>query len=245
MLAKLASEYKKPDGLYQIEKGREIEFIDSLKLKDLWGIGGKSLERFHDLGITEIRQLRMYSMKLLAEMFGEHSAGYIYTIVRGEDPGVWNCSPKSRSISSEVTFEKDIRSPETIKKELLDISRQLMFRLNDSGFTSRTVSLKIKYFDFTVITAQTTLTSCIKCSDEIYSVLCSLLENKLDRSKPVRLTGASLMSLEDRGASSQLDLFEDNYSKKGEVEKAVQALSKKRPGLKIFKAALIDKFSGN
>ncbi len=241
MLAKLASEHGKPDGLFEIEKGKEIEFLDSVKLKDLWGIGEKTLSRLHDLGITEIRQLRLYSEKLLSEMLGENSAAYLYKTVRGIDPGIWNSSPRSRSISSEVTFEKDTKSEAFLKRELLDISRQLMFRLIDSGYLSRTVSIKIKYFDFSAITAQSTLSGNIRCSDEIYKTLINLLDAKLDRSRPVRLIGASLMSLESRENSSQLDLFEDNYSKKGEVEKAVQALSKKKPGIKIFKATLIDK----
>jgi len=241
MLAKLASEYGKPDGLYQIEKGKEIQFLDSVKLKDLWGVGKKMLQRLNELGISEVRQLRSYSKKMLIGMLGENAAEYIYKTVRGEDPGIWNNCPKSRSISSETTFDKDITDIRILKKELLDISQQLMFRLMETGCSSRTTAIKIKYHDFESITAQKTIRAGIMCSDEIYKALQELLESRLDRSKPVRLIGAALMSLEGEEKGEQLDLFENSYSKKREVEKAVQALSKKKPGLKVFKATLIDK----
>ena len=123
------------------------------------------------------------------------------------------------------------------------MAQHLMFRLNSSEYAAKTVSIKIKYFDFVVITAQTTLENNISCSDEIYKTLITLLEKKLDRSKPVRLIGASLMGLDKREYSSQINLFENgfenNLKKKKEVEKAVQKLSTKKPEIKIFKAASI------
>ena len=242
MMAKLASDYKKPDGLYHIKYGEEIEFLDSLKLKDLHGIGKKTLERFHQSGISEIKQLRLYSKKMLSGILGSSAmAEYLFKAVRGEDPGVWNNNPKSKSIGNEITFEEDIQSEDLLKSELLDIAQHIMFRLNDSGYVSKTVSIKIKYFDFLTTTAQTTLENNISCSDEIYKTLVTLLDKKLDRSKPVRLIGASLLGLEKREYSSQIDLFENNTIKKREVEKAVQKLSNKRPELKIFKATVIKK----
>ncbi|MCL2293905.1 MAG: DNA polymerase IV [Spirochaetes bacterium] len=242
MMAKLASEFGKPDGLFRIEQGKEIEFLDSIKLKNLYGIGKKTLERLNQGGIYEIKQLRLYSKKMLSGMLGSAVlAEYIYKAVRGEDPGVWNDNPKSKSIGSEITFEEDIMSEDLLKQELLDFAQHLMFRLNDSEYVSKTVAIKIKYFDFLVTTAQTTLPDNISCSDEIYKTLAALLDKKLDRSKPVRLIGASLNGLEKREYSSQIDLFENNIIKKREVEKAVQALSKKKPELKIFKAAAIKK----
>lgn len=240
MMAKLASEYKKPNGLYEIKKGEEIAFLDSIKLKDIWGIGKKTLERFNNLGITEIKQLRFYSKKILSGMFGENSAEYIYKVVRGEDPGVWNSSPKSRSISNELTFEKDIQCEIILKKYLLALSRQLMFRLLDSEYVSQTVFLKIKYFDFSVFTAQTTIATPVKCSDDIYTLLIKLLDEKLNRLKPVRLIGAGLSSLEDKTKAYQLDLFSKSSDKKSDVEKAINNLSKKIPNVKIFKADLMN-----
>ena len=242
MMAKLASDHGKPDGLFCIKHGKEIEFLDSIKLKDLHGIGKKTVERLNQSGITEIKQLRLYSEKMLSSILGSAVlAEHIYKAVRGEDPGVWNENPKSRSIGNEITFEEDIQSQDLLKAELLDIAQHLMFRLNNSGFVSKTVSIKIKYFDFLLTTAQTTLSNNITCSDEIYKTLAALLDKKLDRSKPVRLIGASLHGLENKEYSSQMDLFESSTTKKREVEQAVQKLSEKKPDIKIFKAASIRK----
>ncbi len=241
MMAKLASEHKKPDGLFMIEPGKEIEFLDSIRLRDLWGVGKKTLEKLNDSGITEISELRKYSLKMLAGMFGEKAAEYLYNVSRGKDPGVWNNAPKNRSISSEITLENDTKDIYLLRKILLDISRQLMFRLIDNKWHSRTVSVKIKYHDFTSSTSQITLKRSVKCSDEIYETAKALLDENLDRSKPVRLVGATLMSIEEEAEGIQPDLFESSYSKKGEVEKAIRQLQAKRPGIKVFKATLIDK----
>ncbi|MCL2480554.1 MAG: DNA polymerase IV [Spirochaetaceae bacterium] len=242
MMAKLASDHGKPDGLCHIKQGKEIEFLDSLKLKDLHGIGKKTAERLNQSGISEIKQLRLYSKKILSTILGSSiMAEHIYNEVRGEDPGVWSDNPKSKSIGNEITFEEDIKSEDLLKQELLDIAQHLVFRLNNSGYVSKTVSIKIKYFDFLVTTAQTTLLNNISCSDEIYKTLVALLDKKLDRSKPVRLIGASLLGLEKKEYSSQIDLFESNNKKKKEVENAVQKLSEKKPEIKIFKAASIKK----
>ena len=252
MMAKLATDYGKPDGIYQIKQGKEIEFLDSIKLKELHGIGKKTLSMLNNSGIYEIKQMRLYSKKILSGIVGSTAlADYLYKAVRGEDPGVWNDNPKSKSIGNEITFEEDIENEDLLKIELLDIAQHLMFRLNSSGYVSRTVSIKIKYFDFLTVTAQVSLSDNIRCSDEIYKTLVSLLEKKLDRSKPVRLIGASLLGLEKREYSSQIELFENleqpgpgsagNIKKKQEVEKAVQKLSAKKPEIKIFRAAAIKK----
>ena len=83
MMAKLATDYGKPDGLYYIKQGKEIEFLDSVKLKDLWGVGKKTVERLNQSGISEIKQLRLYSIKMLSGMLGSNIiAEYIYKAVR-------------------------------------------------------------------------------------------------------------------------------------------------------------------
>ncbi|MCL2705521.1 MAG: DNA polymerase IV, partial [Spirochaetaceae bacterium] len=111
MMAKLASDHGKPDGLFYIKQGSEIEFLDSIKLKDLHGIGKKTAEKLNQNGISEIKQLRSYSKKMLSSILGSAIfAEYIYKASRGEDPGVWNDNPKSKSIGNELTFEEDIKS---------------------------------------------------------------------------------------------------------------------------------------
>ena len=240
-LAKLASEYKKPDGLYRVIPGTEIEFLDTLKLKDIWGIGKKTVEKLENLNIKTVQRLREYPETLLSSMMGPGCAGFIYKAVRGIDPGIFNSAPRSRSISNERTFKEDVKSEEILNRNLLELSHQLMFRLMNSQYSSKTVSVKIRYEDFTTITAQVKKESSITSGEEIYSILKELMRSKRDYSRGIRLIGAALLSLEKRGSSSQLDLFENSYKKKNKVEKAIFDLKKKHPGYNVIKASLIKK----
>ena len=240
-LAKLASDYRKPDGLFRVIKGSEIIFLDTLKLKNIWGIGKKTVEKLESLQIRTVKQLREYPETLLAAMLGPGSASFIYKAVRGIDPGIFSSSPRSRSISNEKTFKVDITSAEILKKNLLELSHQLMFRLMSSDYSSKTVSLKIRYEDFTTVSAQVKNESFITSGEEIYQTLLNLLDIKWDYRRPVRLIGASLMSLEKSGPGSQLELFENSFHKKNKVEKAILDLKKKNPDFRVIKAALMKK----
>ena len=108
-VAKMASEYGKPDGLYRVEEGREEEFLDKLRLGDLWGVGGKTLERLEELNITTVSRLREFSEGILSSMLGKAAGAYLYSAARGRNPGVFSEEPKSRSISNEITFPEDTR----------------------------------------------------------------------------------------------------------------------------------------
>ncbi len=240
-LAKLASDYRKPDGLFRIYPGREIEFLDSLRLKDIWGIGEKTVSKLENLNIKTVRALREYPVTLLASMLGQGCANFIYNAVRGIDPGIFTALPRSRSISNETTFQEDIISSDLLKKQLLELSHQLMFRLMNSEYSSRTVSIKLRYDDFTTVSSQSRQESFITSGEEIYEILVHLLETKLEYDRPVRLIGASLMSLEKRGSNNQLELFENRFDKKNRVEKAVLELKKKDPSFRVIKASLLNR----
>lgn len=240
-LAKLASDYKKPDGLYRVEKGREEDFIDTLQLRDIWGIGKKTVEKLQSLNIKTVKALREYPETLLTSMLGPGCAGFIYKAVRGIDPGIFSSAPRSRSISNEKTFKEDISSDIILKQTLLELAHQLMFRLMNSEYSSKTVSIKIRYEDFTTVSAQIKKESFITSGEEIYSILKNLLEIKRDYNKSVRLIGASLMSLEKNDTASQLDLFENSYYRQNKVEKAILDMKKKNPDFSVIKAALIHK----
>ena len=240
-LAKLASDYKKPDGLFRIYPGSEEQFLDTLKLKQIWGIGNKTVEKLENMNIKTVKRLREYPETMLSSMLGPGCAGFIYKAVRGIDPGIFSAPPRSRSISNERTFREDVTSDEVLNKNLLELSHQLMFRLMTSEYSSKTVSVKIRYEDFTTVTAQATQDSEITSGEEIYSILKKLMDTKRDFSRSIRLIGAALLSLEKRGSSRQLDLFENSYRKQNKVEKAILDLKKKNPEFKVVKASLINK----
>ena len=238
-LAKLASEYDKPDGLFRVLPGREEGFLDQLALKDLWGLGAKTVARLEEVGITTTAALRGYSESLLQTMLGEAAGTYLYRAARGCNPGIYTLAPKSRSISSEVTFGADTRNREAVKRALLDLSHQVMFRSIEENFKSKTVHLKLRYGDFTTTSAQATLGHFISSAEEVYSTVLVLLAKRWSERDPVRLVGVGLTALETAAGPEQGELFEDAYEKKSKVESAILSYHKSKKGGRIVKASLL------
>jgi len=239
LLAKLASEYRKPDGLYRVKQGEEEDFIDTLKLKDLWGIGKKTLERMEELNIQNPHALRSIDKASLRRLFGQSGGDYLYDVVRGRDPGILQKETKSRSLSGEVTFEEDTRDPEVIKQVILDLSHQVMFRLLKSKQTSRTVVIKIRFSDFTTTTAQKRLRHPVYSAEELFDVAHALLRKRWNGSREIRLIGVGAAQVSGTAEDpQQQELFTDPYDRKKKVERAVLGIRAK--GNRIDKASLID-----
>jgi DNA polymerase-4 len=238
-LAKLASEADKPDGLFHVMAGREIEFLDTLQLKDLWGVGKKTLARMEELNITSIQKLRQFSKGSLETMFGKAAGTYLYEAVRGRNPGVFIMEPKNRSVSNEVTFGADTRDNDSIKRVLLELAHQVMFRLLKMNCVSKTVCLKVRFDDFTTTSVQKTLRHYLGSADEIYAVVLELLRQRWNGSRLIRLIGVGVSSVEEAGSAVQGELFEDEYDRRKKVEKAVLELGKKMPGKPVVKANLL------
>lgn len=240
-LAKLASEYSKPDGLHFVQPGEEISFLDRLSLGKLWGVGEKTRERLLELNITSVQGLREYPKDILCSMMGEASGRYLHKACRGEDPGIFSASPKSRSISSEMTFERDIKNADTLKRNILELSEQVMHRLLTASLRTNTVVLKLRYFDFATTTIQKTVKHWITSSDEIYTLALQLLDRRWNGSTPVRLVGVGTANVVAPGQAIQGELFEGDFDKKRKVEETVTRLREKMRGVKLTKASLINK----
>ncbi len=238
-LAKLASEYKKPDGLYIVKKGEELKFIDSLELGDLWGLGKKTLQRLENINITTPEELRSMDLSSLKELIGGSSGGFLYNISRGIDPGMYTGEIKNRSVSNEITFGEDTKDPETLKLTLLELSYKVMFRVLENEEKGRTVQLKLRYSDFTTITVRETHNSSINSAEELFSIANKLLQKKWKKSEEIRLIGLGLSSLENINTPGQIDLFEDSYKQNIKLEKVAMAIRKK--GNKITKASLLNR----
>lgn len=238
-IAKLASEYCKPDGLLEVSAGKEADFIDKLELKDLWGLGKKTLERLTELGITSVPLLKNYSPAILKSMMGKACGQYLYEVVRGRDPGIYQEEAKSRSLSNETTFGEDTRDMEIIKRTLLELCHQTMYRVLEEGSASRTAFLKVRFDDFTTTTAQTTLRHVIHSAEELYDTVMALLEKRWDGRRQIRLIGLGLSSLEKESTGAQPELFEDALDRQKKVEKTVLDLKRKFHGEQMVKASLL------
>jgi DNA polymerase-4 len=240
-VAKLATNAAKPDGLLMVGAEDVETFLDGLALKDLWGIGEKTLRRLTELNIASVSQLRGFSASDLARLLGGGTASFLFGVVRGRDPGIFSEEPKSRSLSSEITFETDRRDATGIERMLLELCHQVAFRMMDEGWKSKTIALKLRFHDFTTTNVQKTLKHWVSSAEELFRVAKELLFSRWDRSVPIRLIGvgtAGLVPLESQG---QLDLFADEFSKKKKVEDAVLRIRRKMGDDSLTKASLLRK----
>ena len=238
-LAKLASDYKKPNGLYIVQKGKEIEFIDSHRLGDLWGLGKKTLERLENNGIYTPADLRSIDQERLQNLFGSSLGVFLYKIARGIDPGMYTGEIKNRSVSNEITFSEDTMDAEALKLTLMELSYKVMFRVLEDNKKGRTVQLKLRYADFTTITVRETHNSAFTSAEKLFSIANKLLQKKWKKNEAIRLIGLGLSSLEDINTPGQIELFEDGFEQSKKIEKVALAITKK--GNKITKASLLNR----
>lgn len=238
-LAKLASDASKPDGLLEITEENTITFLDNLPLKALWGVGKKTRERLNDLNLTTVKEIRKLDIQTLIRMLGEATGKFLYNAVRGIDSGIYRSESKSHSISTETTFAEDTKDSEGIKKTLLDMAHQIMFRLYNSSFRGKTIVLKIRFANFDTSTIQKTLQYNISSAEEIYEIALELLMKKWNKSREIRLIGLGLAKLQKKGSPEQNKLFEDNYDRKKKVEETVYKI--RLEGKKLTKASLLNK----
>lgn len=242
-IAKLASDYGKPDGLCRVEPGREEEFVGKLSLRELWGVGSKMRSRLATLGITTISDLKSYTERELATLLGQGAARYIYRAARGTDPGVYGESRKSHSISSETTFEHDVTDRQVLDRTLLHLCHTVMFRLLDEQKRSKTVSVKVRFSDFRTVSAQSTLSHWVTSAEELYHEALELVASRKPPNEPVRLIGVGLSNVERESGRDQQELFELPDDKKRRVEEAVLRLKKRHA--QIQKASLLERGERN
>lgn len=225
-IAKLASAWGKPDGLCLIEKGHEQEFIDTLGLKKLWGIGDVAYRSLLSYGITTTELLRRWTLEQLQKTFGNSAGQFYWTIARGNDPGIYATETKSRSISTEMTFSNDISQISVLRTHLLRMSHEVMFRALEEQLFSSTVALKFRYTDFSTFSAHKTIAQPLYSGEEVYKIATELLVQKWKR-RPLRLLGVGLHNVQEESTIIQAELFDDQYRRKRELEKVVLDLRNK------------------
>ncbi len=237
-IAKMASDYDKPDGLCRVSPGRETDFVDAVGLQKLWGIGKSTLASLSSHHITTTQQLRGLSMDFLTRTFGESLGSYLYKVSRGIDPGIYSGEAKSHSISSELTYPQDVHSESALSQSLLQMSHEIMYRSFEEHVMARTVGIKLRFSDFTTISVQRTPTNPIYSAQQVYEIALELLHAKWHEGIPIRLIGVGLYQTYPGDAPMQEELFEDHNKRKRQIEQAVHKLNEK--GRSVIKATNLD-----
>ena len=190
-LAKIASDYRKPDGLYTIHPDRAPDFIARLPIEAFWGIGKVTAREMHALGVHKGADLRRCSLDFLTRNFGKN--GHIYhDFARGIDPRPVTPERERKSVGCENTFDKDLTDRIPIIIELYHITTELVRRLEKADFRGHTLTLKITFADFTRKTHAVTVDHPLISRQQILPLAKQLLRDLDLQSPQIRLLGLSV-----------------------------------------------------
>jgi DNA polymerase-4 len=206
LVAKIASDLQKPDGLTVVEAGREREFLAPLPISKLWGAGNKTIEALALLNVRSIGDLAALPQEILTSRFGKHGR-HLHLAANALDDRPVVPTREAKSIGHEETFSEDLTDLTAIKNELLELATKVGERLRRHELRGQTITLKIKYYDFTPSSRSLTLVEPTSDTMEIFRQVRDLLRKTEAGRKPVRLAGISVSNLHEAGSGYQQDLF--------------------------------------
>lgn len=237
LVAKIASDFNKPDGLTIVPHGHEAEFLASLPIKRLWGVGGKTLPALNLLGVRTIGDLTRFSLDFLEKKFGKQGRN-MYFYARGIDQREVETGRSAKSIGNEETFDRDLTDLRQIRKELLRLATKVGERLRRHHFSGRAITLKLKYHDFIIVSRSMTMAQPTNDSRLVYQTVLSLLPKTLAGVKPVRLVGIAVDKLREDSLPRQLDLFSSKKTGRKKLNRAIDQINK-RFGSHTIKSAIL------
>ena len=216
-LAKIASDFRKPDGLCTIHPDQAIDFIARLPIESFWGVGPVTARKMHLLGIHNGLQLREYSSEMLVRQFGKVGLLY-YDFARGVDLRPVEAVRIRKSIGCEHTLEKDFHVRSSVIIELYHVATELVERLQQKEFRGNTLTLKIKFHDFSQITRSMTQAQELTNLERILPLAKQLLKEVEYEQHPIRLIGLSVSNPreeadEHRGVWEQLSFEFSDWGK--------------------------------
>jgi DNA polymerase-4 len=198
-LAKLASDQNKPDGLCVIPPGKGEAFVAALPVRRFHGVGPKTAEKMARLGMENGADLHAQSRDFLACHFGSSGEHY-YSLARGICHRQVKPNRPWKSIGAEDTFFEDLTDEAALGGELDRISKTVWRRIGEKGINGRTVTLKVKYQDFRIITRARSLDRVVADRDEFLAIGRALLHGLMPAEKGIRLLGLTLSNLHDPAA---------------------------------------------
>lgn len=195
MLAKIASDYRKPDGLTVILPKDAFAFMQPLKVGKIPFVGPKTEERLNALGIVHCRDVLTHTPEFLEAELGSMGP-WLWERCQGIDDRPIEMGGERKSFGTETTFLKDLIEPDVIENELKDLATGLCRDLQKEGIKGKTLTVKVKYHDFTNVTRSRTITEMTNQMDTMWPIFHELLAKTDAGVKPLRLLGVSIKSLE-------------------------------------------------
>ena len=196
-LAKLASDYRKPNNQTVIPPEKGPGFVEGLEVGRFHGVGPKTAEKMKRLGIRTGADLKEQSLEFLEQYFGK-SGTYYYAIARGRDERRVVPNRPRKSVGSETTFMEDLGRPQEIEEGVDSVLDDVWSYCERTGMAGRTVTVKIKYADFQIVTRSRTLPVPVASRDELARTSVALVRTIFPLEKRVRLLGVSLSNMAER-----------------------------------------------
>jgi DNA polymerase IV len=239
-VAKLASTRCKPDGLLVVPRDDVVAFLHPLPVSALWGVGERTEESLSRLGLRTVGDVANTPLATLQRALGPGSGGHLHALSWGRDDREVIPHEPDRSIGAEETFARDVDDPEVVRRELLRLAERTAVRLRAAALQGRTVSIKVRFADFTTITRARTLRETTDVGREIYLTACSLYDALgLDRAR-IRLVGVRVEGLVDaQRQPRQLQLGERDHGRRDAERAADRAVRRFGRGV-VRPASLVD-----
>ncbi len=235
LVAKVASDLEKPDGLVIVEPGREAAFLAPLPIARLWGVGERTAAQLADYGVRTIGDLAALPDDLLARRFGKQGP-VLAARARGIDPSPVSGAEPARSVSHEHTFEVDTSDPELLERTLLALSEGVAGRLRAGHVRARTVAVKVRDASFVTVSRQRTLPEPSDETEVVFRAALELARPEL-RGTKVRLLGVAASHLEE---GLQLALFHEADDRRRRATEAADEIRRRFGSRAIRRARLID-----
>jgi DNA polymerase-4 len=196
-VAKLASARCKPNGMLVVPAARVLVFLHPLPVTALWGVGERTAEPLHRLGVRTIGDLAAVPFDTLRRAVGNASAEHLAALAHGIDPRQVHPHEVEKSISADRTFDEDLTTDADVRRELLRLAEEVGSRVRGRGFAARTVGIKIRFADFRTVTRVRTLATWTQSSADIFDTAGELYAGLgLDRPR-IRLVGVKAEGLRD------------------------------------------------
>lgn len=222
-VAKLATNRAKPDGMFVVPADGVVAFLHPLPVGALWGVGGKTEEQLHRLGLRTVADIAHTPERTLQRALGPSAGAHLFALSWGRDDRRVVPEAPDRSIGAEETFGTDVDDPLVIERELLRLAERVAGRMRRNGVVGRTLALKVRFADFTTITRSRTMDSPTDVAQEVYAVARGLYQALGLQRTRIRLVGIRMEQLGPRSQQSrQLALGEPDEGWR-EAEVAIDA----------------------
>lgn len=210
-----------PNAITIVTAGEEAAFLTPLPVKEMWGIGPKTAERLTAAGIRTLGDVTKTNEATLTQLLGKFGAE-LRLLALGIDNRPVEVEHETKSVSQEITFERDVRDRQRLIDTLRDLSEQVGYHLRREGFCVQTVRIKLRWSDFSTITRQTTMSLAVDQDGEIFAAACALFDGAWQPGEPVRLIGVGTSKL--TSGAQQLALWDTRSEKERRLLTAMDEL---------------------